>query len=112
MANAIRNIVRFVIGSMRRLSSLLPVRDSAISIVKCEPCGVEEVYDLTVPSTEHFTVAGGIMVHNCADVDRYFLMSLHERKSLQPKTDVEKKLDQVRQKTLVSPGGFNDFYYG
>ena len=49
---------------------------------------------------------------HCADVDRYFLMSLHERKSMQPLTDVEKKLLQVKNSDTISAMNLNDFYYG
>ena len=45
---------------------------------------------------------------HAADVDRYFLMSLHERASLKPKNEVEKKLEQVRK----MEEGFNARYYG
>jgi hypothetical protein len=49
---------------------------------------------------------------HAADVDRYYLMSLHERKSMAPKTDVEKKLFEVRQRDSSPALGLNDFYYG
>ncbi len=34
---------------------------------------------------------------HAADVDRYFLMSLHERRTAKPLTEVEKKLEQIKQ---------------
>ena len=47
---------------------------------------------------------------HAADPDRYFLMSLHERKSSQPKTGAEKKLEQMKRQTVTSPLNFNKFY--
>ena len=47
---------------------------------------------------------------HAADTDRYFLMSLHETKSSLPKTDIEKKFEQMRQKSIITPSNFNDFY--
>lgn len=47
---------------------------------------------------------------HCADVDRYFLMSLHERKSLQPLTEVEKKLHQFKERDRIMATNLNDFY--
>ena len=40
---------------------------------------------------------------HAADVDRYFLMSLHERKSMNPKTEVEQKLEQLKQSSSKEP---------
>ena len=44
------------------------------------------------------------------DADRYFLMSLHERKALRPKTEVEKKLEEMQKMTSFSPSNLNQFY--
>lgn len=38
-----------------------------------------------------------------ADCDRYFLMSLHERQSMKPLSDVEKKLNQMKELTSSEP---------
>jgi ribonucleoside-diphosphate reductase alpha chain len=35
-------------------------------IIGIEPCGIEDVYDLTEPDTHHF-VGNGIVIHNCAE---------------------------------------------
>lgn len=48
---------------------------------------------------------------HAADTDRYFLMSLHERKTQRPLTGVEKKLDQMKRTSQIS-ANLNDFYYG
>lgn len=40
---------------------------------------------------------------HAADVDRYFLMSLHERKGERPKTDVEKKLEAMQRAASKEP---------
>lgn len=37
---------------------------------------------------------------HAADADRYFLLTLHERKSPRPKTEVERKLDQLKARQL------------
>ena len=49
---------------------------------------------------------------HCADVDRYFLMSLHERIPYVKKTEIEKKLEQFQQKDSLTMQGLNKFYYG
>ncbi len=42
-------------------------RDSMTDrVASLTPCGVEDVYDLTEPRSEHF-VANGIVVHNCSE---------------------------------------------
>lgn len=48
---------------------------------------------------------------HAADVDRYFLMSLHERKSNRPLTDVEQKLEERKRYGTIQANSFNDFYY-
>ena len=50
-------------------------QNSVIKIVKREPCGRGDVYNLRVPNVFHFSVNGGLIVHNCADELRYGLMS-------------------------------------
>lgn len=45
---------------------------------------------------------------HAADTDRYFLMSLHERKSMRSKTDVEKKLEAMQRQEI----DFNKLYAG
>lgn len=52
---------------------------------------------------------------HAADVDRYFLTSLHERKTAAPKTEVERKLDILKQKhgyAPMTPSVLDDFYQG
>lgn len=48
------------------------------------------------------------------DTDRYFLMSLHERKSEKPKTEAEKKLEQLRRERAgeLEPSVLGSFYEG
>lgn len=48
---------------------------------------------------------------HAADTDRYFLMSLHERKGIKPLNPVEQKFQQVIRATTVSPDNLNDFYF-
>lgn len=54
------------------------------------------------------------MEDHAADVDRYFLTSLHERKSAPLKTDAEKKIDELRarREQEVGPSVLEGFYQG
>jgi len=51
---------------------------------------------------------------HAADCDRYFLISLHERKTAKPKTEVQKKLDEMRKirSGEMEPSVLNKFYQG
>ncbi len=49
---------------------------------------------------------------HAADVDRYFLMSLHESKATKPKNETEKFIEEQKHSESVSAGALNDFYYG
>lgn len=49
---------------------------------------------------------------HAADVDRYFLMSLHDRKTPQKLTEIEMKLAKFRDQDSMQPSGLNNFYYG
>ncbi len=49
---------------------------------------------------------------HAADTDRYMLMSLHERASTKPLSEVEKKLAQMREGSTISPQNMNEIYYG
>ena len=87
----------------------LTVPSSVTKIVKRQPYGVAEVYNLYVPGVEHFTIEGGIVVHNSADAIRYLLVSLHEQRTPKPKTEIEKRIDALRRQ--ASPQyNFNNFY--
>ena len=61
----------------------------------------------TIPALVHGDVKPEDLDTNgedhAADCDRYFLMSLHERKSARPLTDVEKKLQQMKQAAGKEP---------
>ena len=48
---------------------------------------------------------------HAADTDQYFLRSIHERAPERPKNEVEKKLEQMKKQSELSPMTFNDFYY-
>lgn len=48
---------------------------------------------------------------HAADVDRYFLLSLHERVTPKAKSPEEVKFNRLMQQTHVQPN-FNDIYYG
>ncbi len=45
---------------------------------------------------------------HCADTDRYLLMSLKESKGLQPKSEIERRLDEIKNQN--SALNFNTFY--
>lgn len=49
---------------------------------------------------------------HAADVDRYFLMSLHERSSPKPKSEIEQKFDQMKRMEAGQAMSFNTFYGG
>ena len=59
---------------------------------------------------------------HAGDVDRYFLMSLHEQRTqgvkdevtgmMRPKNEIEKKLDQLKAQMHQSPMNLNEFYEG
>ena len=49
---------------------------------------------------------------HAADVDRYYLASLHERKAPAAKTDIEKKLDLFKQKNDINPMNIKEMFYG
>lgn len=52
---------------------------------------------------------------HAADVDRYFLVTLHERKSNKPLTNAEKTLERIKKSKgldVVQPSVLNDFYSG
>lgn len=52
---------------------------------------------------------------HAADCDRYMLMSLHERKTEAPKTEVERKLEAIRNRRrgqVIGPSVLNKFYEG
>lgn len=48
---------------------------------------------------------------HAADPDRYLLVSLHERTAGPLKTEVEKKLEAMKQEGGISPQNLNNFYY-
>jgi hypothetical protein len=45
-----------------------------ILVTDVKDAGISDVYCLRVPSLHHFSILGGIIVHNCADVVRYIAM--------------------------------------
>lgn len=49
---------------------------------------------------------------HAADTTRYMLMTLHERKTDKPLSDVEQKLERIKQQSNLSPMNFNNIFYG
>ena len=92
----LQRFVLYVARNIRLLSNLLIGQSIAIRIVKLQHYGEEEVYNLTVPLVEHFTIEDGIVVHNCADVDRYFLVSLRGYAVKHPITEMQRKQDTFK----------------
>ena len=39
--------------------------------------GYEDVYNMEVEDNHNFAVNGGLIVHNCMDSMRYFVMTMH-----------------------------------
>jgi len=68
----------------------------------------------TIPAMVYDDVKVEDIDTNCedhaGDTDRYLLMSLKESKGLQPKTEIEKRLDEIKEKN--SSLNFNSFYNG
>ncbi len=110
--SGLRKFVLFVEKVIRHLNNFLLGQSIVIKIVKLQHCGEEEVYDLTVPEVGNFTINGGLIVHNCADCDRYFLLSLHETKSTKPKLELEKRLEERKRRIEgeLEPSLLGDFY--
>jgi len=111
--NGLKKIVLFAEKVIQRLNNLLLGQSIVVSIVELLPCGEKEVYNLTVPRIEHFTIENGIVVHNCADCDRYFLMGLREQKLQTPIekqhiSEVEKQLKLLKEEQEKID--FNEFY--
>lgn len=47
---------------------------------------------------------------HAGDVDRYYLMSIHEGKAVAPKTETEQMIEEHKARDQVSAGVLNDFY--
>ncbi|NJL31225.1 MAG: vitamin B12-dependent ribonucleotide reductase, partial [Phycisphaerales bacterium] len=65
---SIRQVVKAKVYASNRHASIDDenTRSMVDEFLSLTPCGVEDVYDLTEPSTHHF-VANGIVVHNCSE---------------------------------------------
>ena len=46
-----------------------------MNVVKVEPLGYADVYNLEVDDTHDFIIQGGVIAHNCADEARYMCMA-------------------------------------
>ena len=70
----------------------------------------------TIPNLTHSTLKPEDVdttgEDHAADVDRYFLTSLHETKTPKPKTDTEQKLEELKRRRdgIVEPSVLNKFY--
>lgn len=83
-----------------------PARASAQrSCVSVSAAGRSDVYCLTVPGTHSFAVSNGILVHNCCDAMRYFVMTGREvmRGKPQPPRHVEE---------FINAGGYSGGWMG
>ena len=50
-------------------------RGRPVKVKTIQPAGKADVYNMEVESTHSFVVQSGVVVHNCYDETRYFLMS-------------------------------------
>lgn len=69
---------------------------SVIRIVKLKHYGRGDAYNLRVPNIKHFSINGGLIVHNSADACRYGLTSLKIPKS-QPKNEKEEEKINIQK---------------
>ena len=54
---------------------------SYVGIQDIRPCGKQPVYNMEVDECHNFSVNGGIIVHNCMDETRYFVMTVLRHKA-------------------------------
>ena len=59
-------------------------RSGSDTVVSIEYVGVRPVYNMEVPSVQRFSIAGGLLVHNCIDAIRYALGPLIRRRDFTP----------------------------
>jgi len=77
----LKNPVRFArrnisqLSQRRRKASIAIKTAKPVRCVSVEDSGKADVYCITVPDGECFSIEGGIVVHNCADEWRYACMS-------------------------------------
>jgi hypothetical protein len=69
---AAKNTMLWLEALIHRSFATLTARHVIIESVS--PAGYEDVWCLTVPEVEHFSLANGAVVHNCADAFRYGAM--------------------------------------
>ena len=50
-------------------------KPNTVRIASIQLDGVEDVYNMEVLGTHNFAVNGGLIVHNCMDAVRYFVMT-------------------------------------
>ena len=67
-----------------------------VRVVRIEPAGTMDVYNMEVETTHDFAVNNGCIVHNCYDEARYALMEhpLNPRKNEKPPLDMDDPLNQ------------------
>lgn len=52
-----------------------------VGVAKIEIEPNEDVYNMEVMGTHNFAVNGGVIVHNCMDETRYFVMTILRKKA-------------------------------
>lgn len=50
-----------------------------VTIAAIRPAGREPVYNMEVDGYHNFSVNGGVIVHNCMDMTRYFCATIMRR---------------------------------
>jgi len=91
-----KSIKDFVIGARKNMKLISQLdQNFVIRIVSNQPCGKEDVYNITVEN-EHRYFANGILVRNC-DALRYLLMTRPPviTATRKPKTRIQKDIDSL-----------------
>ena len=73
-SSAVRRLTDLSIGDSAR-TNVSSGRGSAVSVRSIRPAGREDVYCLTAPATNSFTIEGGFLVANCYDEAALLCMS-------------------------------------
>lgn len=79
-------------------------------ITTIEPCGVEEVFDATVPGTHNF-VANDILVHNSIEQDADVVMFIHREDKGKEDSDRKNIAEILVEKHRNGPTGRVELYF-
>ncbi|MCX6810054.1 MAG: replicative DNA helicase [Candidatus Berkelbacteria bacterium] len=79
-------------------------------IVSIEKCGVEKVYDITVPSVHNF-VANNVVVHNSIEQDADVVMFIYREEYYDPETEKKNIAQIMIKKHRNGPIGDIDLFF-